>query len=56
MFHVVFQKVPLYADVFGLLADQCVAGVSYSALVVFPYCVSVDNGGVEDLPYELAKV
>jgi hypothetical protein len=37
MFHVVIQEVPLPPDVFGFLANQCVLGVSDSALIVFPY-------------------
>jgi hypothetical protein len=56
MFHVVFQEVPLHADVLGLLADQCVSGVSDSALVVLPYGGGSGDEGVEDLPHELADV
>jgi hypothetical protein len=50
MFHVVFQEVPLHADVFGLLVDQCVLGVSGGALVVLPYGGGFGDGGVEDPP------
>jgi hypothetical protein len=53
---VVFQEVRLHADVFGLLADQCVLGVSDSALAVLPYDGGSGDGGVEDLPHELAEV
>jgi hypothetical protein len=56
MLHVVYQEVPLQADVFCLLADQCVMGVSDSVLVVLPYGGGSGGGGVEDLPHELAEV
>jgi hypothetical protein len=49
---VVFQEVPLHADVFGFLANQGVLGVSDSALIVFPYGGSSGDGGVKDLPHE----
>jgi hypothetical protein len=56
MFHVGFQEVPVHADVFGLLADKCVLGVSASALAVLSYGGGSGDGGGEDLPYELAEV
>jgi hypothetical protein len=51
MFHEVFQEVPLETDVFGVLADQCVLGVSDSALVVLLYGGGSGDGEVEDLPH-----
>jgi hypothetical protein len=48
--------VPLQADVFGFLAYQCVLEVSDSALVVLPCDGGSGDGGVEDLPHELAEV
>jgi hypothetical protein len=56
LFRVVFQEVPLHADVFGLISNQCALGVSDSALVVIPYGYGFGDWGVEDLPHELAEV
>jgi hypothetical protein len=55
MFDVVFNKVALEADVFGLLTDQGVLRVSNGALVVLPHGVCSGDGVFEDFPHKLAK-
>jgi hypothetical protein len=56
MFHVVLKEVPLYTDMFGVLADQGVLGVCDCALAVLPYGGCSGDGFVEDLPHKLAEV
>jgi hypothetical protein len=52
VFHVILQEMPLQADVFGLLVDQCVQRVSDGALVVLPYGGGSSDGGFEDIPHD----
>jgi hypothetical protein len=57
LFHVVLiMEVPLHADLFGLLAEQCALRVSDRALVFLPNDCYFADRFVEDLPHESAKV
>jgi hypothetical protein len=56
MVHVVPKEVPLQTDVFSLLADQGILRVRDGALVVPSNGGGFGDGGVEDLPHDLAEV
>jgi hypothetical protein len=56
MLRVVLEEVPLHTVLFSLLADQGILRVRDGALVVLLDGGGFGDGGVEDLPYDLAVV
>jgi hypothetical protein len=56
MLHVVLEEVPLLTDVFSLFAEQGILKVRDDALAVLLDGGGFGDGGVEDLPHNLAEV